>query len=62
MFKPTTLNEIVSAMQNGANVEINGIVGMVNSVEKEDGSGRCFNVGIIPNGKGNAHKVFIRVS
>lgn len=40
-------------------VIINGIVGILQSIQREDGSGNCFNVGITLDG-GTSQTVFVR--
>jgi hypothetical protein len=44
MFKPKTFIELCNCLQSRAEVEINGIKGVVNAIEAEDGSGRNFNI------------------
>jgi hypothetical protein len=46
MFKPKTFTELCQAMQTRAEVEIDNTVGVINAIEAEDGSGRCWNVTI----------------
>lgn len=43
-FKPKTYIELCYAMQNRATVEIDNHVGVINQIQAEDGSGRCWNV------------------
>lgn len=45
-FKPKTFVELCNAMQTRAEVEIDGKVGTINSIQAEDGSGRNWNVEI----------------
>ncbi len=45
-FKPKTYMELCSAMQNQAEVELNGRIGTIKSIQLEDGSGRNWNVEI----------------
>ena len=44
MFKPKTFSELCNAMQTRAEVEIDNVVGVINAIEAEDGSGRNWNV------------------
>jgi hypothetical protein len=48
MLKPTTYLELVFAMQNGATVVIDGTIGVINGIAREDGSGRNWNVTLQP--------------
>ena len=53
MFKPKTYIEVCMAMQTRAVVcfqtsgEIDNIIGIVNGIEAEDGSGRNWNINIV---------------
>jgi hypothetical protein len=44
MFKPKTYQDICNAMQTRAIVEIDGVEGVINTIQAEDGSGRNWNV------------------
>lgn len=44
MFKPKTFVEVCRAMQMGVEVEIRGETGIIQRIEREDGSGRNFNI------------------
>lgn len=58
MFKPTTYNQLTACMQTGAIVSVNGIVGVINCIYREDGSGKCWNV-VVQCGT-DAKTVFVR--
>lgn len=42
MFRPKSFIELCYAMQTRARVDINGVVGLVNGISCEDGTGRSF--------------------
>lgn len=44
MFEPKSFSELCRAMQAGAIVVVGKHCGQINSISREDGSGRCFNI------------------
>lgn len=67
MFKPKTYAHLCSAMQTGAEVTIDRTTGVINKLEREDGSGYNWIATVQPLGKGIAScleepvRKFIRV-
>ncbi len=51
MFKPRTYQDLCNAMQTGAQVEIDHTVGHINTISREDGSGRRWIVSIATGGE-----------
>lgn len=63
MYKPKTIEDVVSAMKCGAVVEIGKSFGFVQAIEKEDGTGRNWNITLQPVTNGSPEptfKVFFR--
>lgn len=62
-FKPRTFIELCYAMQTNATVNIDGYIGFINAIEREDGSGHSFNVTLFMTDgvdKGENRKVYFR--
>lgn len=50
MFRPKTFQHLCNALQTGAEVEIDGQIGVIQSIQREDGSGLNYNVDILLSG------------
>lgn len=46
MFRPKTTDELFQCMKYGTTVEIKKVCGFISQIQKEDGSGRRWNVTI----------------
>lgn len=65
MFQPKTFVELCMAMQSRAIVSFKGLVGRINAIEAEDGSGRSWNVRmqtteIVPGSTDGTQTVYFR--
>ena len=56
MFQPKTYADLMAAFRTGAPVTINHTDGYISRIEREDGSGRCFNVFLTGRGAGSEGK------
>ena len=43
-FQPKTYADLTASLRTGARVTINETTGVISSIQREDGSGRLFNV------------------
>ena len=60
MFKPKTFSELCQAMQTRATVQIHNNVGIINGINAEDGSGRCWIVLLLNATNSGTDRLFFR--
>lgn len=60
MFKPRNFFDLMCALKTGTEVDIDGHVGVISSIEREDGSGHKWNVRLRLTVGGQFFNVFFR--